>query len=351
MKHLVRDALPPEIVSAPRLRRRSYCMLKAVLGFTCLIASPMHRAFAQTFSEAGASEIARGDYVGAIRILNPLVARADPTAERMLGGLYLAGLGVAKDCEKGERLVKAAANANDVRAEFVLGQIYVTGTCGKSDIPSALAWFEKAADAGDPDAAFSVGLILSRNEGVRPDLGRAYYWFVVAAREFETLASEHGLPRDHPSLKNMGAAERRSYDLENTMAPEDRRRATTLLTAGSRSSFALLCSGVTSTVWNSGVRREENFAETFRIDPLTGLYCRGECKVVVPLTGIDRRSVVISDQPGGPTADGRNDERIDLPTDAYSKRVKSSFFEANSSGHCVRQKFEGFPQRLAALPQ
>ena len=69
------------------------------------------------------------------------VTPVDPVAE---AERYLYGRGARQDCDRGLRLVKAAAGQSNAKAMISLGALYSTGTCTPRDLPTAYRWFALA---------------------------------------------------------------------------------------------------------------------------------------------------------------------------------------------------------------
>jgi len=69
------------------------------------------------------------------------VTPVDPVAE---AERYLYGRGARQDCDRGLRLVKAAAGQSNAKAMISLGTLYSTGTCTPRDLPTAYRWFALA---------------------------------------------------------------------------------------------------------------------------------------------------------------------------------------------------------------
>jgi hypothetical protein len=69
------------------------------------------------------------------------VTPVDPVAE---AERYLYGRGARQDCDRGLRLVKAAAGQSNAKAMISLGTLYSTGTCAPRDLPTAYRWFALA---------------------------------------------------------------------------------------------------------------------------------------------------------------------------------------------------------------
>jgi zinc-ribbon domain len=66
---------------------------------------------------------------------------ADSVAEAQR---YIYGRGVAKDCDRGLRMLKTSAGESNAQAMIALGSVYSTGTCAPRDLPTAYRWFAVA---------------------------------------------------------------------------------------------------------------------------------------------------------------------------------------------------------------
>ena len=55
---------------------------------------------------------------------------------------YIYGRGVPRDCDRGVRMLKSAAERSDAKAMIALGTVYSTGaTCVPRDLPTAYRYF------------------------------------------------------------------------------------------------------------------------------------------------------------------------------------------------------------------
>jgi TPR repeat protein len=62
-----------------------------------------------------------------VHLLWAAVANGNSEAEVILAGLYLAGNGVAKNCEQGRVLLKAAAKTGNTQANVKLEELIANG--------------------------------------------------------------------------------------------------------------------------------------------------------------------------------------------------------------------------------
>jgi TPR repeat protein len=93
---------------------------------------------AQQAQDAGISELAaalatlngnngRRDSSKAVHLLWAALADGNSEAEVILAGLYLGGNGVAKNCEQGRVLLKAATKSGNAQAKLKLDELNANG--------------------------------------------------------------------------------------------------------------------------------------------------------------------------------------------------------------------------------
>jgi TPR repeat protein len=131
----------------------------------------------------------RGGYEdAALRLLNPLAASGNATAQYWLADLYEHGLGVQRDGQKAVDILSKSAEKGFVPAETRLGEIYLNGRLVIQDLQLAREWLGKAAIGGDDSAQYQLSHIYERGLGAVPDTVEAYAWAAVAASRGNALA-------------------------------------------------------------------------------------------------------------------------------------------------------------------
>lgn len=80
-------------------------------------------------------------------------------AQKNLGEMYVEGMGVTKDPQKGIFWLKKAAAQNSAGAIYALGRIYQTGDKGIRNEEEAEKWWTAGADIGDHRSQYYLGLI------------------------------------------------------------------------------------------------------------------------------------------------------------------------------------------------
>ena len=93
----------------------------------------------------------------------------DADAQSTLGGMYLVGIGVAKDEKKAAEWIAKAAEQGDADAQSALGGMYLEGRGVAKDEKMAAEWIAKAAEQGNSDAQFVLGSIYMEGRGVARD--------------------------------------------------------------------------------------------------------------------------------------------------------------------------------------
>jgi TPR repeat protein len=150
--------------------------------------------------EDAQAAISIGDYVTALRLLGTLADQDNPYAERLLGIMYVKGLGVPQDNALGMRWTRIAADKGLADAQNEVGIFYQQGLGVERNEAEAVKWFRLAADRG--------GLAVAQNNladsyvlglGVAQDFGEAIKWYRIAADQSSSYAEnvlgvayEHG---------------------------------------------------------------------------------------------------------------------------------------------------------------
>ena len=91
-----------------------------------------------------------GDYGRAAKIWKHLAHGGNRLAERQLGNMYRAGLGVEQDPQKALHWQRKAAEAGDPQAYADVAFLYQSGALGPPQLRKAYQWYSLAADALPP---------------------------------------------------------------------------------------------------------------------------------------------------------------------------------------------------------
>lgn len=124
-----------------------------------------------------------GDYLKALKEIEPLAVKGDPLAEHYLAFSYKHGLGVSKDEDEAVKWYKRAANQGLAKAQYDLANMYYEGLGTYPDTKQAIAWYREAAEQGHVSAQYNLGMLYVRGEGLLPDLGAAVKWWRKAASQ------------------------------------------------------------------------------------------------------------------------------------------------------------------------
>ena len=137
------------------------------------------------------------DYEG-MKIRNLVrLADRDYDAEAMceLGFRYCSGLGVRPNQRKGFSWLLGAAFLDEPTAQYLVGTMYVFGIGTAMDYSEALYWFGIAADQGHAASMNELGILHAEGMGVEPDFAKA--------KEFWQKAAELGSEEAEANLKQL----------------------------------------------------------------------------------------------------------------------------------------------------
>ena len=83
-----------------------------------------------------------------------------------LGVMYIGGIGVEQDNNKGYKYIKTAADQSDPKAQYTLGALYYLGAGVTKDLNKAFYWLNLASEQGYLDAKYNLGIMYEFGEGV-----------------------------------------------------------------------------------------------------------------------------------------------------------------------------------------
>ncbi|OAD21437.1 TPR repeat protein, partial [Candidatus Thiomargarita nelsonii] len=89
-----------------------------------------------------------------------------PIAQRLIGIMYLNGVGVPQNVKNGAMWIKSSAEQNDIEAQLILGILYHDGIGVDIDLSQSFTWIEKASDQGNPEAIYILGNMYANGIGV-----------------------------------------------------------------------------------------------------------------------------------------------------------------------------------------
>src|SRR5262245_21383616 len=108
----------------------------------------------------------QGDYETALAELRPLAEKNDPNAQFLLGMLYDAGHGIARDPSRAASWYRKAAQQEHLMAQLFLGVLLHSGEGVKRDYAEAARWFRAPAESGDDQAQFYLGSLYATGNGL-----------------------------------------------------------------------------------------------------------------------------------------------------------------------------------------
>ncbi|GHT97104.1 hypothetical protein FACS1894116_14790 [Betaproteobacteria bacterium] len=108
---------------------------------------------------------------------------AEAQAQAILGGIYLAGLGVKQSDSEAFFWISKAAEQGDTDGQSLVGHMYREGRGVSQSDTDAAKWFGKAAEQGDSQAQLELGDSFAAGKGVKQSDTEAVEWFRRAAEQ------------------------------------------------------------------------------------------------------------------------------------------------------------------------
>jgi uncharacterized protein len=135
----------------------------------------------------------KGDYITALRHIEPLANQGNANAQTNLGSMYAEGKGVPQDYKTAVKWWTLAAEQGFAAAQSNLGLMYQKGDGVPQDFKTAVKLYRLAAEQGFALAQYNLGVSYEHGEGVPKD-------FKTAAKLYR-LAAEQG---NEPARHNLG---------------------------------------------------------------------------------------------------------------------------------------------------
>lgn len=132
--------------------------------------------------------INRGDFIGAVEELKPLVDLGYPPALYHQATLYENGQGVKRDQTKAFELYQRAAGRGIAEAQFAIAQMYLEGRGCTKDVTQGFEYTRRAADKGLASAQYNLALMYQKGEVVTQSYRNAAIWYKDAAMQNFALA-------------------------------------------------------------------------------------------------------------------------------------------------------------------
>jgi len=111
--------------------------------------------------------------------------QGDPTAQVLLGGMYLEGLGLPPSKENALKYFQKAAEQGYLPAMLRLGNLYERGRGVERNLSEAIKWYQMAAEQGLALGQVTLGKMYEDFIPNNPnqDYSKAFYWFRKAASQ------------------------------------------------------------------------------------------------------------------------------------------------------------------------
>ena len=93
---------------------------------------------------------------------------------------------------RGIEQLRQAAEQGHAVAQSILGSLYLAGEGVAKDDREAAKWFRKAAEQGNAEAQFNLGIMYLTGEGVPEDDREAVKWLRLAAEQGHALPLARG---------------------------------------------------------------------------------------------------------------------------------------------------------------
>jgi uncharacterized protein len=155
---------------------------------------------------AADAAFARKDFAMTYAIARPRADAGDPAAEKMLGVLYMGGLGVGKDPTTAVAWFQKAAAQGDSDSEAIVGANYMTGVGVPQDDAMALKWSLASAEQHNVIGERQAGFLYHAGRGAPVDYAESLKWTTLAAEQGDGVALGNvaeayldgkGLPQDY----------------------------------------------------------------------------------------------------------------------------------------------------------
>lgn len=163
----------------------------------------------------------RGRIDEAAEALSPLAEGGDPTAQYLLGVMYLNLMVEPPSGASAVDLITRAAEADHIAAQAELARMYRDGEGVERDFAKMMVWYERAAENGDVGAQLFVADGYAYGYGVPQDRVEAYKWYEIAIRYWGPLAVRaRDVVAENMSDEEVADAVRRAGDWLAAHPPE-----------------------------------------------------------------------------------------------------------------------------------
>jgi TPR repeat protein len=121
-----------------------------------------------------------GEYAKAFQIFEQLSNSGDSQAQYDLSLMYLQGIGVKKNLERGWVWMNRAAEGGNIQAMLELGMRYQKSGSLENAEQMAFFWFQKAAMARSAAGQYNLAHLYEDGNQTPVDLVQAYVWMSLS---------------------------------------------------------------------------------------------------------------------------------------------------------------------------
>ena len=158
------------------------------------------------------------EYTKAFHIFEQLSNAGDSQAQYDLSLMYLQGIGVKQNLERGWHWMHRAADGGNVQAMLELGVRYQKSTSLENAEQMAFRWFQKAALAGSAAGQYNLAHLYEDGNQTPIDLVNAYVWMTLSNRSGNPVAeSEANALKTKLSTAELTKANEMITSLEKTL--------------------------------------------------------------------------------------------------------------------------------------
>lgn len=184
--------------------------------------SPSHGTEVTDMLRKGIEAYKQGDYVTALQIFYPLAKQGKPSAQYLLGSMYLYGQGVAQNDTMAVVWFLKVAKSGEPHSQNYLCKAYTYGIGTEENPQMAAKWCLKAAYRGDVFAQKVVGLHYETGEGGLPQSYiDAHMWYNLAsAQGDEEAKSFRIIVEKSMTVEQIIEAQRRAVEWSNRRATQ-----------------------------------------------------------------------------------------------------------------------------------
>lgn len=163
--------------------------MRRSFALTIAIAFMLAGAGAATAQLATGVELfERAEFDAAAQVLLPLAKSGDPTAQYVLGIMYLNDMVKPPSGTAAAELLTSSGEAGFDKAQVELSRMYREGHGVEQDFARSFSWSVKAAESGDVGAQLQVADSFAFGHGVKRDPVEAYKWYEISLLYWGSLA-------------------------------------------------------------------------------------------------------------------------------------------------------------------